>query len=119
MLLVIEHGNKDIDVREQILQSNLTANGGRRVHSDGYIEHWGVDTTRRAGENSFYFAFPTPFPNECFGVEFTTINTAQSNSGDSHLQEISLTKDGFTVYIQSDTNGQNDFWGFRWKAHGR
>jgi len=107
------------DAFNRITQSNLTANGGRRVHSDGYIEHWGVDTTRRAGENSFYFAFPTPFPNECFGVEFTTINTAQSNSGDSHLQEISLTKDGFTVYIQSDTNGQNDFWGFRWKAHGR
>jgi len=99
--------------------SNLIEVGGRRVHSDGYIEHWGKILFRRTGEVGFRFDFPTAFPNECFGVHFTTINSTGHYDGDSHLQEVVLDRLGINIFLQSDTGGQQDYQGFRWFARGR
>lgn len=99
--------------------SNLIEVGGRRVHTDGYIEHWGKILFRRTGEVGFRFDFPTAFPNECFGVHFTVINTTGHYDGDSQLQEVALDRLGINVFLQSDTGGQQDYYGFRWFARGR
>ncbi|WP_294192292.1 hypothetical protein [uncultured Sphingomonas sp.] len=103
-----------------IVGSSLTAQGGYREWSDGYIEQWGYVDGSYTGELAINIAFPIPFRAECFGISGTIRNTAQSTSGAHLVQEVSVSLAGAVVFLQSDNNTTNDAaGGFRWRATGR
>lgn len=98
--------------------SVLAANG-RRISADGYIEQWGVVPDAITSETSVPITFPYPFPNECFGIEGHIINSGASPTGNTVLQEVSVTKTVGTLFIQDQSATFGDAaGGFRWRARG-
>lgn len=103
-----------------VVRSQLTAQNGYRQWSDGFIEQWGYVDGAITGEPAINIAFPIPFAIECFGVEGTVRNTAQTTSGAHLVQEVSVSLTGAVVFLQSDNTNTNDAQGgFRWRATGR
>ncbi|KQN29701.1 hypothetical protein [Sphingomonas sp. Leaf38] len=90
-----------------------------RRTSDGFVEMSGISALP-GSESTFTLNFPRPFPTMCLGLWATIINTAQSNDGQSTVQEVSLSADHAVLFAQNhktptaDANG-----GFRWLARGR
>lgn len=103
-----------------VVQKSLTAQNGYRVWSDGYIEQWGYVDGNITNEQAFNIAFPVPFVAECFGISGTARNTSQSASGSHQVQEVAVSLNGATVFLQSDQSTTSDAaGGFRWRATGR
>ncbi|WP_019517265.1 gp53-like domain-containing protein [Sphingomonas sp. Mn802worker] len=103
-----------------VVRSQLSAQNGYRQWSDGFIEQWGYVDGAITGEPAINIVFPLPFTTECFGVEGTVRNTAQSTSGSHTVQEVSVSLNGAVVFLQSDnTTTQDAAGGFRWRATGR
>lgn len=90
-----------------------------RRYSDGLIEMSGVSGLPGT-ESTFTLNFPWPFLNECEGLWATVINTAQTNDGQSTVQEVALSIDHATLYAQNHKTPTVDAaGGFRWFARGR
>lgn len=102
----------------RIVSSSLTANGGYRIHSDGFVEQWGVAASRTT-EGQFTLNFPQPFPTECFGVSAMTLNTNQTTDGQTSIQEVSLHADHAVLFAQNHTANLTETGGFRWRAWGK
>ena len=90
-----------------------------RRYSDGLVEMTGVSALP-ASEASFTLNFPWPFPVECEGIFATIINTAQTNDGQSTVQEVALAPDRALLFAQNHKMPTADAaGGFRWLARGR
>jgi hypothetical protein len=92
----------------------------KRTFPDGSIEIGGILGTVSA-EGTFSLVFPFGgFPNQFLGMTSMTINPTGSPMGDTQLQEVSSTKSGITLAIQSDTSTFSDATGgFRYIVKGR
>jgi hypothetical protein len=92
----------------------------KRTFPDGSIEIGGILGTVSA-EGTFSLVFPFGgFPNQFLGMSCMTINPTASGSGDTQLQEVSSTKAGITLMIQSDGASFSDATGgFRYIVKGR
>lgn len=98
-------------------QKNDGPNRYRRW-SDGLVEMTGVSALPGT-EAAFTLNFPWPFPTECEGIWSTIINSAQSNDGQSTVQEVALTAVSATLYAQNHKTPTADAsGGFRWFARG-
>jgi hypothetical protein len=90
-----------------------------RRYSDGLIEMTGM-AALPGSESTFTLNFPWPFANECEGLFATIVNTAQTNDGQSTVQEVALTINSATLYAQNHKTPTADAaGGFRWFARGR
>lgn len=90
-----------------------------RRYSDGLVEMSGVSPLPTT-ESTFTLNFPWPFPTECEGVFTTVINSAQTNDGQSTVQEVALAADHATLFAQNHKSPTADAaGGFRWFARGR
>lgn len=90
-----------------------------RRYSDGLIEMSGISPLP-ASESAFTLNFPWPFAAECEGLFATIINSAQSNDGQSTVQEVGLFADHAALYAQNHKSPTADAsGGFRWFARGR
>jgi hypothetical protein len=92
----------------------------KRTFPDGSIEMGGILGTVSV-EGSFTLVFPFGgFPNQFLGMSSMTINPTASFTGDTQLQEVSSSKSGITLAIQSDGGSFSDATGgFRYKVWGR
>lgn len=89
-----------------------------RRYSDGLIEMTGLAVLPTT-ESTFTLTFPWPFENECEAVFSTIINSAQTNDGQSTVQEVVLTKQAATLFAQNHKTPTADAaGGFRWFARG-
>lgn len=102
-----------------LVESKTDGASRYRRFSDGSVEMMGVSALP-SSESTFTLNFPWPFPTVCDGIFATIINTAQTNDGQSTVQEVSLSAGSAQLYAQNhksptaDANG-----GFRWFARGR
>jgi hypothetical protein len=90
----------------------------RRVGPDGFIECGGVQALGTTSEGTITIDFPVDFPNECLGVLGVMVATG-SASGDTQLQEGTLSAGSATMRIQSDGASFSDTTSVRWRAWGR
>ncbi len=89
-----------------------------RRYSDGLIEMSGIAALPTT-ESAFTLNFPWPFENECECIFTTIINSAQTNQGQSTVQEVVLTKQSATLFAQNHLSPTVDAaGGFRWFARG-
>lgn len=89
-----------------------------RRWSDGLVEMSGVSALPGT-ESAFTLNFPWAFPTECEGIWSTVINSAQTNDGQSTVQEVALTAASATLYAQNHKTPTADAsGGFRWFARG-
>lgn len=92
---------------------------GYRIEPDGYIEQWGYSATFPiATEGSFTIPFLFPFPAVTINFFAIVINASAINSGDTTIQEISLSLSAANVYANSHQSALSDASGYRWKATG-
>lgn len=100
-------------------EGSVLAVPGHRIAADGFLEQWGLESTPNTNEHGTSLVFPIPFPNACFGIEFTTINPSSSTSGITVIQEVSLSTTGASVFVQDQNSSFSDAGGgFRWRAWG-
>lgn len=104
------------------LNPTFSISGGnwKRVDPDGFIEMGGVAPITRSTEGAFGFTFPmSAFPTACLGISAMPINSAQSTTGQTTIQEVSLTASGATLFAQNhQSNLQDIAGGMRWRAWG-
>ncbi|NML93814.1 gp53-like domain-containing protein [Novosphingobium olei] len=97
----------------------IAGSAWRRVNSDGWIETGGVAAIGRSTEGNFTLTFPQAFPNACLGVVATVINSSQSNTGQTTIQEVSLSAGSALLYAQNHQSSLVDIaGGIRWRAWG-
>lgn len=98
--------------------SLLAVNGWRR-YSDGFIEQWGYVPASLTSEGTASITFPIAFPTACFGVYGHIVNSGSSVSGNTIVQEVSLSLTGAVLMIQDQNSGFSDATGgFRWFSRG-
>lgn len=92
----------------------------KTVNQSGFTEMGGIFTPLRSSEGTFSMTFPfTGFTSACLGITGTIRNTAATNSGQSTIQEVSLSKTGATLYVQNHQSSIADAaGGMRWRAWG-
>ena len=103
-----------------IFLAETKTNGSSRYrrYSDGLIEMSGVSPLPLS-EMTFTLNFPWPFPTACEGIWGTIINTAQTNDGQSTVQEVELFADHASLFAQNHKTPTADAaGGFRWFARG-
>lgn len=115
--------NPDVDPTNWRVQGSgsvtIAGTAWRRVASDGWIECGGVAGIPLSYEDSFSFTFPTPFPTNCLGFFATPINSAQSSSGQTTIQEVNLSAGGALLFAQNHQSYLADIaGGMRWRAWG-
>ena len=99
----------------------LGGDAGEYVFPGGFRVKWGYAAGAITSERQIPLLFPAAFPNACCWVEADIINASGSASGDTQLQEMAgtLTKNGVTLFSQSDAATMSDAGGgFRWRAWG-
>lgn len=102
-----------------LVESKIDGTSRYRRYSDGLVEMSGISALP-ISESSFTLNFPWPFPNACEGIWSTIINTAQTNDGQSTVQEVSLSPDHAALFAQNHKTPTTDAaGGFRWFAQGR
>lgn len=102
-----------------LVETKVDGTSRYRMYSDGHVEMSGISPLPTS-EASFTLYFPWPFPNACEGIWSTIINTAQTNDGQSTVQEVSLSADHATLFAQNHKTPTTDAaGGFRWFAEGR
>lgn len=98
---------------------DLSGSNWRRVNADGWVEMGGVASIGRTSEGTFTLTFPWAFPTACLGLTATVINSAQSNNGQTTIQEVSLSTASALLYAQNHQSALNDIaGGIRWRAWG-
>ena len=98
---------------------DISGQDWRRQSSDGWVEMGGVASIGRSTEGSFTLTFPWSFPTACLGITATIINSAQSNIGQTTVQEVTLSTGSALLYAQNHQSSLNDIaGGIRWRAWG-
>lgn len=101
-----------------LVQTIVDGESRYRRYSDGTIEMQGV-AALPASEATFVLNFPWAFANACDGLWATVRNTAQTNDGQSTVQEVALAADHATLFAQNHKTPTTDAaGGFRWFARG-
>jgi len=107
----------------QLGYSSSGGQNGWMKRPDGMIEQWGVYMQASTSETTRAVTFPISFPTACLNVTVSDVNptggnkiaydlTAQVNQG-------SLTKTGFSVFIQCPSSKSSYNWaGMYWRAIG-
>ena len=105
-------------IAQATIVEGVLAPTGYRIHADGYIEQWGIESAAIAAEGQRAVVFPHAFPHECFGISGTVRNSAGTGTGDTQVQEVSVSTTGAAVYVQGDSGIADAAGGFRWRAWG-
>jgi len=102
-----------------VAETRVDGNSRYRRFSDGTIEMSGISPLP-GSEAAFTLDFPWPFTVACDGIWATIINSAQTNDGQSTVQEVALATDRALLFAQNHKTPTADAaGGFRWFARGR
>jgi len=89
---------------------------------DGIIEQWGVYMMTTTSEITRNVTFPIAFPNGCWNVTVSDINSNSINKiGQDMYAQVnqgSLSNTGFSVFIQHPGGNSNSWTGMYWRAIG-
>ena len=97
--------------------TSITTNGYTRL-TNGTILQWGFITNTYTEGSTFTITFPLTFPNNCFTVLLTTMNSDAPNDRDTWVQLVSRTNSTFTFFPQFDGGGNNAITGITYMAIG-
>lgn len=102
------------------LAGNMSlASSGYYKHPGGLIEQWGTYSSAITTEATVSVTFPIAFPTAAFGIWATTRNTANTTTGCTVMQEVTLTTTGATLKANGfDSSPPDAGGGFRWRALG-
>lgn len=91
--------------------------------ANGFLEQDGIKTGTWTSETTVPVSFPLPFASadEIISIQVTPMTLVASNRRDLWCQVVggSVTKDGFTVQLQSDDTYDQRIDGFYWRVKGR
>jgi len=91
----------------------------KETRPNGVIEMGGYVAGPFTSEQTLTLTLPFGgFPNHIRDFSASTVNTSGTLTGDTQVQEVSLTRTVATIYIQAQGGAFYDAGGYRWRARG-